>query len=73
MHPTVCRREALRFRRAMEDAQQRAAAGVAEGERLKARLAVLEADATAVEAFTRKRCVAWSSGAGARRLLCCQT
>lgn len=50
------RREALRFRKAMEEAQQRATASAAEGERLKARLAVLEADAAAVDAFTRKRC-----------------
>lgn len=45
----------MRFRRAMEEAQQRATALAATGEKLKARLAVLEADASEVEAFTRKR------------------
>jgi len=54
-HPRS-RREAMRFRRAMEDAQQQAAASAAEGERLRSRLGVLEADALEVEAFTRQRC-----------------
>jgi hypothetical protein len=45
----------MRFRRGMEDAERRAAALAAEGARLSARLAALEADASDVELFTRKR------------------
>jgi hypothetical protein len=55
-HAPPRRREALRFRSGMEDAQQRAADGAAEGAALRARLAALEADAAEMEAFTRKRC-----------------
>jgi hypothetical protein len=59
----LCRREAMRFRKELEDAQAAAAASSADNSTLRARLELAESQVAAVEAFTRKRCV--------RRLTCC--
>jgi hypothetical protein len=53
------RREALRFRRAAEEAQAQAAAAAAEGEALRAQLAAAEAEVAAVDSYARSRCGPW--------------
>lgn len=51
----LCRREAMRFRKELEEAQAAAAGSSADNSALRARLEVAESQVAAVEAFTRKR------------------
>lgn len=55
-HGPSSRREALRFRRGMDEAAARAGALGAEAAALRARLAAVEAEAGGADAFLRRRC-----------------
>lgn len=51
------RREALRFRRAMEEAQEKLGQATNDNSKLKAQLEAASSDLADIEAFANKRCV----------------
>jgi len=55
------RREALRFRRAMEEAQEKLGQATDDNSKLKAQLEAASSDLADIEAFANKRC-AWQRG-----------
>lgn len=56
------RREALRFRRAMEEAQEKLGAATEDNARLREQLEDASSELAAVEAFANKRCVGFVHG-----------